>query len=250
MRFDILTLFPEIFESTLNHGLLKKALDKGIVAVNLYNIRDHAFDRHRVTDDTPFGGGGGMVMKVEPIARAIEAAAPDRGKALVILLSPQGETFCQETAEELARHEQLVLVCGRYEGVDERVREHLIDREISAGDFVLSGGEFAALVVVDAVSRLVPGFVGNTESVIYDSFSTGLLEGPQYTRPREFRGWEVPAVLLSGHQKNIDKWRRKEALRRTLARRPDLLASAGLSKEDREMLEELTGEPNREDGTS
>lgn len=240
IRFDILTLFPEMFHSILECSLLKKALDRDIITINLHNIRDCATDKHRVTDDTPFGGGGGMVMKIEPIAESLEALAPREDDSVVILLSPQGEPFRQEIAEELSRRSQIVLICGRYEGVDERVREHLIDRELSIGDYVMNGGEIPAMVVIDAVSRLVPGYVGNDQSVVSDSFASGLLEGPQYTRPREYRGWTVPDVLLSGHQKNIDQWRRHESLKRTVECRPDLIDKAELTEEDKKIIDELT----------
>lgn len=242
IRFDILTLFPEMFASVLDCSLTKRAIENGTIAVHLHNIRDYASGRHRVADDTPYGGGGGMVMKVEPIARALQTLSPQREGAIVILLSPQGEPFTQKSAEEFSRCERIILICGHYEGIDERVRLHLIDREISIGDYVLSGGEFAAMVVVDAVSRLIPGYVGNSESVRVDSFTTGLLEGPHYTRPREYEGWSVPDILLSGHQKNIEAWRRRESLRKTLTRRPDLLKHARLSEEDRDILEELEDE--------
>ena len=247
IRFDILTLFPEMFDSVLNCSLTKRALESEVIAVALHNIRDFAAGRHRVTDDTPYGGGSGMVMKIEPVARALEALSPEKEGAIVILLSPQGEPFTQRVAEELSRYRRIILVCGHYEGIDERVLLHLIDRELSIGDYVLSGGELAAMVVVDAVSRLIPGYVGNSESVLIDSFTTGLLEGPHYTRPREYNGWKVPDVLLSGHQKNIEAWRRRESLKRTLARRPDLLKNAGLSEEDRNILEELGAEKNNTD---
>jgi len=241
--FDILSVFPEMFQSALGSSLIKRSIENGLVEVNLHNIRDYASDRHRTTDDTPYGGGGGMVMKVEPVANALKAIVPAGGKTLVILLSPQGETFKQKTVEELAQYSRIVLICGHYEGIDERIREHLVDREISIGDYVLSGGELPAMIVVDAVSRLVPGFVGNSKSVLYDSFSTGLLEGPHYTRPREYESWKVPEVLLSGHQKKIDEWRRRESLKRTLQRRPDMLRQVDLAKEDKKMLEELAGDP-------
>jgi len=241
--FDILSVFPEMFQSALGSSLIKRSIENGLVEVNLHNIRDYASDRHRTTDDTPYGGGGGMVMKVEPVANALKAIVPAGGKTLVILLSPQGETFEQKTVEELAQYSRIVLICGHYEGIDERIREHLVDREISIGDYVLTGGELPAMIVVDAVSRLVPGFVGNSKSVLYDSFSTGLLEGPHYTRPREYESWKVPEVLLSGHQKKIDEWRRRESLKRTLQRRPDMLRQVDLAKEDKKMLEELAGDP-------
>ncbi len=243
VTFDILSVFPEMFQSTLGSSLIKRSIENGLVEVNLHNIRDYTRDRHRTTDDAPYGGGGGMVMKVEPVASALKAIVPTGDKTLVILLSPQGEPFKQKIAEELSQYSRIVLMCGHYEGIDERIREHLVDREISIGDYVLSGGELPAMIVMDAVSRLVPGFVGNSESVLYDSFSTGLLEGPHYTRPREYESWKVPEVLLSGHQKKIDEWRRRESLKRTLQRRPDMLKQADLTKEDRRMLEELAGDP-------
>jgi len=240
IRFDILTLFPELFHTAFGASLVQKAVEKSLIEINLHNIRDYAGGRHRITDDTPFGGGGGMVMKVEPIASALDDVITDREGTEVILLSPQGEMFRQEVAEALALKERIVLICGHYEGVDERVGEHLVDRELSIGDYVLTGGEYPAMVVVDAVSRLVPGFVGNSDSVVDDSFTTGLLEGPHYTRPREYRGWKVPEVLLSGHQKHIDEWRHRQSLLRTLKRRPDLLEGANLTAEDRDMVEAVT----------
>jgi len=239
IRFDILSTFPDMFVSPFDASLLKKARERGLIDIRLHDIRDYATDRHRMTDDAPFGGGGGMVMKVEPIDRAISAILPERDRALVVLLTPQGETFRQGLAEELSRHSRIVLLCGRYEGVDERVRQHLVDREISIGDYILTGGELPAMVLVDAVSRLVPGVLGNETSAAADSFSTGLLEYPHYTRPAEYRGWQVPEVLLSGNHREIDSWRRRESLKRTLRRRPDLLEKTELSQSDRETLEEL-----------
>jgi tRNA (guanine37-N1)-methyltransferase len=227
IRFDILSVFPGMFASPLAESLIGKARDKGLVDIRLHDIRDYATDRHRMTDDAPYGGGGGMVMKVEPIDRALETILPDRSEGLVILMTPQGEPFTQRRAEELACHPRLVLLCGHYEGVDERVREHLVDRELSIGDYVLTGGELAAMVVVDAVSRLIPGVLGNDASAAEDSFSTGILEYPHYTRPAAYRGWPVPEVLLSGNHAEIEAWRRTEALKRTLARRPDLLEKKG-----------------------
>lgn len=240
--FDILSVFPEMFQSILGSSLIKRSIDKGLVEVNLHNIRDYTRDKHRTTDDTPYGGGGGMVLKVEPVERALGTIVPAGEGLCAILLSPQGEPFRQEVAEELSHHSRIALICGHYEGIDERIREHLVDREISIGDYVLSGGELPAMIVVDAICRLVPGFVGNSESVVNDSFSTGLLEGPNYTKPREYKGWTVPDVLLSGHQKKIDQWRRRESLRRTLARRPDMLGQADLTEEDKRILEELKAE--------
>ena len=242
MRFDILSIFPEMFESFFGCSLLKKARDKGIIRIETHDIRDGATDRHRMTDDYPYGGGAGMVMKVEPIARVLEAIGAVPGECLRVLLTPQGETFNQAMAAELARSGRIALICGHYEGVDERVRQHLVDREISIGDYVLTGGEAAAMVIVDAVARLIPGVLGNDESVRHESFAMGILESPQYTRPEDFRGWKVPEVLLSGHHRQIEEWRRREALKRTLRRRPDLLAGAALTAMDRKILEELKKE--------
>lgn len=238
-RFDILTLFPEMFESPLNASLLKKARERGLIDIRITDIRDFALNKHRTADDYPYGGGSGMVMKIEPIAGALESLEPLEG-ALVCLMTPQGEVFNQKIARELAGESRIVLICGHYEGVDERVRERLVQREISLGDFVLTGGELPAMIVVDAVSRLVNGVLGNEQSAEGDSFSSdhGLLEYPQYTRPAEFRGWAVPEVLLSGHHAEIEAWRRKEALKRTCLRRPDLLQKARLSDEERDFLEE------------
>lgn len=239
IRFDILSVFPDMFASVFACSLLKKAQEKGLVDIRVHDIRRYATDRHRMTDDAPFGGGGGMVMKVEPVDRALQAVAPDRDETLVVLLTPQGETFSQAIAEQLAQQRQIVLICGHYEGVDERVRICLVDREISIGDYVLTGGELPAMIVVDAVARLVPGVLGNADSAATDSFSMGLLEYPQYTRPAEYRGWQAPDVLISGHHAEIEKWRRRESLRRTLARRPDLLERVDLSADDLAMIETL-----------
>ncbi|HUH65852.1 MAG TPA: tRNA (guanosine(37)-N1)-methyltransferase TrmD [Syntrophales bacterium] len=239
IRFDILSVFPEMFESPLDHSILKRARDRGMVDIRLHNIRDYTEDKHRMTDDAPYGGGGGMVMKVEPIDRALAAIVPEREDTLVVLLTPQGERFNQRIADEMSRYSRVVLICGRYEGVDERVREHLVDREISIGDFVLTGGELSAMVVIDAVTRLVPGVLGNDESASFDSFSTGLLEYPHYTRPGSYGDWQVPEVLLSGNHREIDAWRRRESLKRTYLRRPDLLEKIELPEEDREILDEI-----------
>jgi tRNA (guanine37-N1)-methyltransferase len=238
IRFDILSVFPEMFSSPLQTSLLKKAQEKGLIDVRLWDIRHYAEDKHRMTDDAPYGGGGGMVMKVEPIDRALSAVAPAPGETLVILLTPQGETFNQQMAEQFSRYERLVLICGHYEGVDERVREYLVEKEVSIGDYILTGGELSALVLVDAVSRLIPGVLGNSESAACDSFSMGLLEYPHYTRPGSYRGWDVPEVLLSGNHALIELWRRKESLKRTWERRPDLLERTGLSEEDDRLLQE------------
>lgn len=236
IRFDILTVFPEMFESPCGCSLLKKAVDRGLVAVHLHDIRSHAEDKHHMTDDAPYGGGGGMVMKVEPIDRCLLSVPLSGVDVPIILMTPQGERLSQKMAEELARHPQLVLICGHYEGVDERVRTHLVNREISIGDYVLTGGELSAMVIVDAVSRLVPGVLGNSESASLDSFSMGLLEYPQYTRPVVYRGWGVPEVLLSGNHRQIEAWRHREALLRTWKKRPDLFQERILTTEEKQWL--------------
>jgi tRNA (guanine37-N1)-methyltransferase len=247
IRFDILSIFPEMFVSPLQSSLLKKAQEKGLIDIRLFDIRQYAENKHKMTDDAPYGGGGGMVMKVEPIDRALDALTPLEDKAPVILLTPQGETFNQNMAEQFSRYARLVLICGRYEGVDERVREHLADKEVSVGDYVLTGGELPALVIVDAVSRLIPGVLGNSESSVSDSFSTGILEYPHYTRPNIYKGWRVPDVLLSGNHAEIEEWRKRKALEKTLMRRPDLLKEAELSEEDKRVLLELEEEVNKGD---
>jgi tRNA (guanine37-N1)-methyltransferase len=239
MRFDILTLFPDLFPSLLKETILGRAVAKGLVDIRLINIRSFARGPHRVTDDRPYGGGDGMVMKAGPIYRALESVERVRDHTRTVLLTPQGELFTQSLAWELSRMEHLVLICGRYEGIDERVRTECADMDLSIGDYVLSGGELAAMVVVDAVSRLVPGVLGGERSNLEDSFEDGLLEYPHYTRPRVFRDQEVPAVLLSGDHERIRIWRRTESLRRTLERRPDLLEKARLTEEDRRILAKL-----------
>jgi len=239
MRFDILTLFPDMF-SPLRESILGRATEKGLVQIQVVNIRDFALDKHRVVDDTPYGGGQGMVMKVEPIGRAIEAIKSGNPSAWTIYLSPQGRQFNQEMALSLSSRPHLILLCGRYEGVDERVKELFVDEEVSIGDYILTGGEFAAMVVIDAVSRLLPGALGSERSAQEDSFFDSLLEYPQYTRPSNFEGSSVPGVLLSGNHSAISLWRRQKALERTAARRPDLLAKAKLSEEDRKVLEEIS----------
>jgi tRNA (guanine37-N1)-methyltransferase len=243
MQIDVFTLFPEMFPGPLGVSVSGRALERGIVSVAVHNLRDSCTDRHRVTDDVPFGGGGGMVMKPEPIFAAVESAmgaGPDR--APVALLSPQGRVFDHSVALEYAARERFGLVCGHYEGVDERVREHLVSDEISLGDCVLTGGELAAMVIIDAVCRLQPGALGDPGAAADDSFAHGLLECPQYTRPRSFRAHEVPEVLLSGNHAEIARWRRKECLRRTLSRRPELLDAAPLTAQDRRVLKELSDE--------
>ncbi|MBP8000229.1 MAG: tRNA (guanosine(37)-N1)-methyltransferase TrmD [Chloroflexi bacterium] len=289
MRIDILTLFPEMFSAYLNESILKRAQDSGRVSIHLHNIRDYTTDKHHITDLPPFGGGGGMILKAEPIFAAAEAVSSQQsavssdqlpvtsdqspiyhspftihhspftpGQSLstqhsalspqssvlspIILLTPQGRTFSQKIAAELAQQERIMLICGRYEGVDERVRQHLVTDEISIGDFVLTGGELAAMVVVDAVTRLLPGVLGAEGAAASDSHATGLLEGPHYTRPETFRSWAVPDVLRSGHQGHIDRWRRQQALRRTWQRRPDMLLTAPLTEADKQYLAQLARE--------
>jgi len=228
MRIDILTLFPNMFRGPFDESIVKRAQEQGLVRIVLHNLREHGLGRHLVVDDYPYGGGQGMVLKPEPLFAAVEAIkAEEDQQARIILLTPQGKPFTSQVASELAHEQQLILVCGHYEGVDERVREHLVDDEISIGDYVLSGGELAAMVVVDAVVRLVPGVLG-PEALAEESHIGGLLEYPQYTRPQVFRGWEVPEVLLSGNHAEIAKWRRQQSLKRTLERRPDLLQKSGV----------------------
>lgn len=235
MHIDILTLFPEFFVSPLSQSILKRAMVGGIIQVEFINLRDFAFDRHKITDDRPFGGGPGMVLKIEPLVAAIAWARQRRPDLRVILLSPQGRLFKQPQAVELATLENLMLVCGHYEGVDDRL-QHFIDDEISLGDFILTGGEIPALAILDAVTRLLPGSLGDEDSAQEDSFKDNLLKGPQYTRPREFAGHRVPEILLSGDHQRIAQWRRQEALRRTWQRRPDLLPEAVLTAMDDKFL--------------
>jgi len=241
MRFDVLTLFPGMFTSPLGESILGKAIERGLIEIRTINIRDFAPDRHHVVDDAPYGGGQGMVMKVEPIASALEGIRSEHPSAWTIYLTPQGKPLDQADARELSLRAHLILLCGRYEGVDERVRELFVDQEISIGDYVLTGGELAAMVVIDAVARLLPGVLGSDRSAEEDSFFNSLLEYPQYTRPSDFRGRCVPDVLLSGNHSAISLWRRKEALRRTWVRRPELLKTAKLSDSDRELLREIIG---------
>ena len=239
MRFDVLTLFPELFSSFLKETILGRAVKAGLIDIRLVNIRSFARGRHLVADDRPFGGGEGMVMKPGPMSRALESIDRTKDRSLVLLLTPQGRPFDQPLAWELSRMEQIILVCGRYEGVDERIRTNYVDLELSIGDYVLSGGETAAIVLIDAVSRLIPGVLGGERSAQEDSFEGGLLEYPQYTRPRVFKKQEVPEVLLSGDHEKIRVWRRTESLKRTLERRPDLLEKAKLTEEDRRILAKL-----------
>ncbi len=250
MRIDILTLFPEMFAGPFGSSILKRAIDRSLLEVRLHNIRDYTHDRHHVVDDTPYGGGAGMVLKPEPVSEAVEAVrAMADTEAPVILLSPAGRLFTHTLAAELAQQPRLILIAGHYEGVDERVKA-LIDDEISIGDYVLSGGELPAMVLTDAVARLVPGILGSSDSNLDESHSEGLLEYPHYTRPPEFRGMEVPPVLLSGNHAEIARWRRRESLKRTLLRRPELLNKPALSKTDLKMLEELKNETGESSDTA
>jgi len=240
MKIDVVTIFPEMIEHGLAAGVIGRARDRGLLDIAVHNLRDFTTDRHRVVDDVPFGGGPGMVLKPEPVFAAAEAIAERRGPSgAVLLMSPAGKPFTQADAQRLAGLSHIMLLCGRYEGIDERVRTHLATEEVSIGDYVLSGGELPALVVIDAVGRLVPGVVGDEDSVAADSFSRGLLDHPHYTRPAEFRGLRVPDVLTSGHHGEIRRWRQREALRRTAERRPELLAGAPLDDDEREILREL-----------
>ncbi|WP_128101379.1 MULTISPECIES: tRNA (guanosine(37)-N1)-methyltransferase TrmD [Paenibacillus] len=247
MKVDVLTLFPEMFDGVFGTSILGKAQTKGLVSLNAVNFRNYATNKHNTVDDTPYGGGGGMVLKPDPIFAAVEdildqreeAAVPTMKAPRIILMCPQGETFTQQKAEELVQEDHLIFICGHYEGYDERIREFLVTDELSIGDYVLTGGELPAMVAIDSVVRLIPGVLGNETSAVTDSFSTGLLEYPHYTRPPEFRGMKVPDVLLSGHHLNIDAWRREQSLLRTLERRPDMLESAELTDKERIWLEEL-----------
>ncbi len=250
MQFDIFTLLPEIFPPYLESSILNRARQKGLIDVRVHNIRDYTHDKHHTTDDTPYGGGGGMVMKPEPVFEAVEiilglvphsplSDPKPESNIPIILLTPQGRVFDQRVAEEFSRHERIVLICGRYEGVDERIRAHLVTDEISIGDYVLTGGELPALMIIDAVSRLLPGVLGDPTGAADDSHSMGLLEYPHYTKPAEFRGAKVPDVLASGNHAKIEKWRREQALTRTFNKRPDMLEKAELSKEDIKFVKSL-----------
>jgi tRNA (guanine37-N1)-methyltransferase len=246
MRFDIVTIFPRMIEAGLAEGVVSRGIAKGLLDIAVHDLRAQTTDRHRTVDDVPYGGGPGMVMKPEPFVRAVEHIRATRGHPSdVVLLTPQGRPFRQVEAARMSGRDHVVLLCGRYEGIDERVRELVATDELSIGDYVMSGGELAALVIVDAVSRLVPGVVGDEQSVEEDSFGRGLLDHPHFTRPAEFAGLKVPDVLLSGHHAEVRRWRRKTALRRTLERRPDLLASAVLDDDDRALIEEIQNEVRR-----
>ena len=246
MRIHLVTIFPEFFAGPLEQGMIRVARERGVLETEVVDLRDFTTDRHRTTDDAPFGGGAGMVMLAEPLFAAVEKVAPDPADRHVILLTPQGRPFRQADAVRLASEPRLVLVSGRYKGVDERVAEHLVDEELSLGDFVLSGGEPAALCVVDAVARLLPGVLGTFDSAESDSFHSGLLDCAYYTRPAVFRGWPVPDVLVSGDHGKIARWRREDALRRTFVRRPDLLGTAALDTADRKYLKTLTDVKRKE----
>ncbi len=247
IQIDILTLFPEMFQGPLQNSIVGRARNAGIARVNIWNIRDFADDKHRVVDDTPYGGGAGMVMKADVLARCIEHVRLSN-KGPVVFLTPQGNTFSQNVADRLRQCSQLILLCGHYEGIDERIRESMVDMEISIGDYVLTGGELPAMVVTDAVVRLIPGALGREESAADDSFSHGLLEYPHYTRPRDFRGMEVPEILLSGHHGRIRRWRLKRAVQRTARRRPDLLREGSFCGEIKEIVEELTDDDQEKGG--
>lgn len=264
MQFDVFTLLPEVFPSYLDTSILKRARERNLIDVRVHNIRDYTHDKHHMTDDTPYGGGGGMVLKPEPVFEAVETVLGFSARAAVsggdntlqtppkpeashkgilntpiILLTPQGRVFNQSIAKELSQHAHIALICGRYEGIDERIREHLVTDEISIGDYVLTGGEIPALMLIDAISRLLPNVLGDPTGAEDDSHAMGLLEYPHYTRPPEFRGWQAPEILLSGDHAKIDKWRRQQALERTFKKRPDMLEKAELSKEDKKFIESL-----------
>jgi len=236
MHFDIVTLFPEMFAGVFSESIIKRAREAGLVTISLHDLREYAAGRHRVTDDTPYGGGGGMVMKAAPIFDAVEAVLGDPLPCPLIMMTPQGRPFTIDVARELAALPHIALLCGRYEGFDERVREHLVTDQISIGDFVLTGGELPALMIIDAVSRFIPGVLGDPDGADDDSFASGLLEYPQYTKPEDFRGWKVPEVLLSGNHVEINKWRRRQSLLRTLKGRPDILAGHDLNEVDKKWL--------------
>ncbi|MEW9108568.1 MAG: tRNA (guanosine(37)-N1)-methyltransferase TrmD [Cytobacillus gottheilii] len=243
MKIDVLTLFPEMFEGVFGHSILKKAAEQKAAQYNVVNFRDYADNKHKTVDDYPYGGGAGMVLKPQPIFDAVEdVKSSSEAKSRVVLLCPQGERYNQKKAEELAAEEHLIFICGHYEGYDERIREHIVTDEISIGDFVLTGGELGAMVIIDSVVRLLPGVLGNQESHQKDSFSTGMLEHPHYTRPADFRGLKVPDVLVSGNHAHIEEWRVKQSLKRTYTRRPDLLEDLELSETHKKWLNEIKKE--------
>jgi tRNA (guanine37-N1)-methyltransferase len=252
MQFEVFTLLPEVFPPYLESSILQRAGQRGLIDVHVHNIRDYTHDKHHTTDDTPYGGGGGMVMKPEPVFEAVETVLgftsnqAQPAPVPIILLTPQGRVFTQRVAEELSVHERIALLCGRYEGVDERIRAHLVTDEISIGDYVLTGGELPALMMIDAISRLIPGVLGHPTGAEDDSHSMGLLEYPHYTRPPEFRSWQVPEVLLSGDHAKIEKWRKEQSLVRTLTRRPDILEKAELSEADKKIVERLKSKVREE----
>jgi tRNA (guanine37-N1)-methyltransferase len=252
MRIDVLTLFPQMFDMLNSTGILQRAVSQGLVNINIHNIRDYTHDRHHIVDDYPYGGGAGMLLKPEPIFEAVEdiiGKVNTQEKAPVILLTPQGSPFSQAIARRLSQHNHLIFICGHYEGVDERVRQHLVTEEISIGDYILTGGELAAMVVIDTTTRLIPGVLGSQDSPEDDSHSDGLLEYPQYTRPAEYRGWPVPGVLLSGNHAQIAKWRRQQAIIRTLDRRPELLDKSSLSPE-KELIDKIQNAKPDKDTTT
>jgi len=242
MEFDIFTLLPEVFPPYLDSSILQRARQRGLINVHVHNIRDWAEGKHHVTDDVPYGGGGGMVMKPEPVFAAVESVLGPGAGVPLLLLTPQGRVFNQKIAIELSQLPRIALLCGRYEGVDERIRQHLVTNEISIGDYVLTGGELPALILVDAVARLLPGALGDPTGAMDDSHASGLLEYPHYTRPPEYRGWSVPDILLSGDHAKIEKWRREQSLQRTFARRPDMLVGAPLSDKDLKYLDKIKEE--------
>lgn len=242
MRFDVFTIFPEVFDPYLRSSILKRAAENSLVEYHVHNIRDWTIDKHHTTDDEPYSGGGGMVMKAEPIFASVEAVLGTPPAYPVIMMTPQGRLFTQSVAWELAQHTRLGILAGRYEGIDERVRQHLVTDEISIGDYVLTGGELPALVVIDAVTRLIPGVLGDVDAPLKDSHSAGLLEHPHYTRPATFRGWDVPEVLRSGNHALIDRWRQEQSLKRTFERRPDLLADKDLTEEEMQLIKKFKSE--------
>lgn len=242
MRFDVITIFPEIFRGVFEFGIVSRAVEAGLIEIRIHDLRDYSHDRHRQVDDRPFGGGAGMVMKPEPVFRAVEAVIAFAPYAKSVLLSPQGRLFNQRVAEEFAREAAIILICGRYEGVDERVAEHLVNDEVSIGDYVLSGGEIPAMVVIDSVTRLIPGALGSDESAVHESFAAGLLDHPQYTRPPEFRELRVPEVLMGGNHAEIERWRRRKAIEKTLCRRPDLIDDRELASDERREIEQVLRE--------